>query len=112
MVEFKAVFGPYKEERESHRVKWFFSCLLMNDEVRGYTLRFYYASRKFSVKVHSGSGDSKYARALADQGKLSLLPEAQRGTIKGERVTDILRSKLGEERIARATAAAITYGRN
>lgn len=111
MLEFKAVFGPYKTEEERHRIKWFFSCLLMNDEVRGYTLRFYFDSRKFSVKPHGGTADSRYARALADQGKLSLLPEAQRATIKGKRVTDILQSKLGPRQIARATAAAIAYRR-
>lgn len=111
MVSFKAVFGPYREEEERHRFKWFFSCLLLNDEVRGYTLRFYYQTRKFSVKPHTGKADSRYARALSEQGKLALLPEAQRGIIEGERVTDILRDRLGDERIARATARAIAYGR-
>ncbi|WP_301557807.1 hypothetical protein [Rhizobium sp. SSA_523] len=111
MARFKAIWGPYREEVQDHRIKWFFSCLLLNDEVRGYTLRFYFETRKFSVKPHTGKADSRYARALSEQGKLALLPEAQRGIIEGERVTDILRDRLDNERIARATARAIAYRR-
>ena len=111
MAKFKAIWGPYREEIQGRRIKWMFTCLLTNDDVRGYTLRFYYDSRKFSVKPHTAGNENKYAASMAEQGKLKLLPEANCGLIEGRTVTDILKSRLGDERIARATALAIQYGR-
>ncbi|EUB97277.1 hypothetical protein PMI07_000853 [Rhizobium sp. CF080] len=111
MAKFKAVWGPYREEIKGYGFKWFFSCVLMDGDVRGYTLTFFLDTRKFRVKHHTGGNESKYAKRLAEQGSLDMLPETQRGVIEGARVTDILRDRLGDERIARATIAALNYGR-
>ncbi|THK33461.1 hypothetical protein EHS39_36235 [Ensifer sp. MPMI2T] len=85
--------------------------MLEDGDVRGYTLRFYFDTRKFSVKAHTAGNESKYARRLAEQNQLDLLPETQRGMIEGARVTDLLRERPGDERIARATALAIQFQR-
>lgn len=88
---------------------WMFSCLLQDGGVRGYTLRFNFASRKFSVRPHLGGQSAAYARRMAEK-DLFDLPEVQRAVPLKGRVTDLLRARLSAEQIARATAMAIRQG--
>lgn len=109
MVRFKAVWGPSRTVTKAWGMKWKFSCLLMDGSIRGYTLRFFFDSRRFSVKAHTSGSARTDADRLAERDLLSL-PEMQRGElVEGARVTDILRSKLSPEHIAAAAASAITH---
>lgn len=108
MPKFKAIWGPYKEEIQGQRIKWMFSCGLEDGSIRGYTLRFYYDSRKFSVRAHIGGASAEYARRMAEK-DLFQLPQMRREELFEGRVTDLLKACLGDERIARATALAIQY---
>lgn len=110
MARFKAIWGPLKEEVDGRRIKWTFSCVYETGEVQGYCLRFYFNTRKFSVRPLRGQAN-RYAQRMGEK-DLFALPEIQRAeTISGKRVTDILKAHLGDERIAKATALAIQYGR-
>lgn len=110
MPRFKAVFGPYNDSTEGWGMKWMFNCVLMDGSMRGYTLRFAFEPRKFSVKPHVQPNAQAYAERMAE--KIAALPQVQRGEIvEGHRVTDILRDHLPPEHIARATAGALRFGR-
>ncbi|WP_187967882.1 hypothetical protein [Aquibium microcysteis] len=112
MVRFKAVWGPSRTEKKAWGMKWMFSAMLMDGSIRGYTLRFFSDSRRFSVKAHTSGSARADADRLAERDLFSL-PELQRGElVEGARVTDILRSKLSPEHVAAAAASAITYRRS
>lgn len=111
MVSFKTIWGPSKEEVDTRRIRWTFSCVFENGTVQGYSLRFYFQTRKFSVRPLKGMAN-RYAERMTEK-DLFQLPELQRSnSITGKRVTDILKARLGEENIARAVALAIQRGRN
>lgn len=110
MPSFKAVFGPYNNSTESWGMKWMFNCVLMDGSMRGYTLRFAFDTRKFSVKPHVQPNAQAYAERMAE--KIAALPQVQRGeVVEDARVTDILRDRLPPEHIARAAANAIRFRR-
>jgi hypothetical protein len=110
LARFKTIWGPSKEEVERHRICWTFACMWENGSVRGYKLRFYFNTRKFSVKPLQGQAN-RHAERMAEKDLLSL-PEVQRNeTISGKTVTGILKARLGDERLARAIALAIQHRR-
>lgn len=108
MAIIRKVFGPTRMAADTGKLRWLFSGV-KEDGTEGHWVLTYTAhNRRFYAGPVRTYDLKQKARALMGVGALKLnADEPDEGPFQGK-ITDILKSKLRPEDIAKATAMAIT----